>query len=39
MQHASKDGERNMKITTSSRWLGAECGEVKPDAPQPVPSR
>ncbi len=34
-----KDGkEHSMRMKMISRWLGAECGDVAPDAPKPVAS-
>jgi hypothetical protein len=38
MVHRTKDGERRMKIDMTSRWLAAECGDVRPDTPTPVSS-
>ena len=29
-------GERKVRIDMDSRWLGADCGDVKADAPQRV---
>jgi hypothetical protein len=37
MVHTAEDGARHMKINTSSRWLNADCGNIKPDAPIPMP--
>jgi hypothetical protein len=30
MLHKTPAGERSMKLDSDARWLGADCGEVKP---------
>ena len=33
MRSQGPSGERTTKIESASRWLGADCGEVKPATP------